>query len=240
MGVPTTGDGMRTNGDAGCAGAPKGEPGRRVAEEAPPQEQFLLQTLMTHTPDFIYFKDRDSRFIRISKALAGIFGLSDPAQAVGKTDFDFFTQEHAREAYEDEQTVLRTGQPLTKEERETWAERPDTWVSTTKVPLYDEAGNAIGTFGISRDITARKVAEADRERLIGELRDALSRVKTLSGMIPICAACKKIRDDGGYWNQIESYLREHSEAEFSHGLCPECMARLYPDVTVPAGPLERA
>jgi PAS domain S-box-containing protein len=220
---------------AGCAGAPKGEPGNLAAEAALAQEQFLLQTLMTYTPDFIYFKDRDSRFIRISKALAGMFGLSDPAQAVGKTDFDFFTHEHARQAYEDEQTVLRTGKPLTKEERETWAERPDTWVSTTKVPLHDEAGNAVGTFGISRDITARKMAEADRERLIGELQDALSKVKTLSGMIPICASCKKIRDDGGYWNQIESYLREHSEAEFSHGLCPECMARLYPDVTVQPG-----
>jgi PAS domain S-box-containing protein len=233
MGVPTNREGISA--EAIAADSKDGGPERRQAEEELAQEQFLLQTLMNHTPDNIYFKDRDSRFIRISKALAGMFGLSDPAQAVGKTDSDFFTQEHARQAYEDEQTVLRTGQSLTKEERETWAARPDTWVSTTKVPLYDATGNAVGTFGISRDITARKVAELDRERLIGELQAALSKVKTLSGMIPICASCKKIRDDGGYWNQIESYLREHSEAEFSHGLCPECMARLYPDVSVRPG-----
>ncbi len=192
-----------------------------------------MHTLMNFTPDFIYFKDRDSRFIRISRALAQLFGLSDPAQAVGKTDFDFFTQEHARQAYEDEQAVIRMGQPLTKEERETWADRPDTWVSTTKVPLHDEAGNAVGTFGISRDITKRKQAEAERDRLIGELRDALSKVKMLSGLLPICASCKKIRDDSGYWNQIESFIHEHSEAEFSHGICPECMRKLYPDVEVP-------
>ena len=145
---------------------------------------------------------------------------------MGKTDFDFFTPEHARQAFEDEQTIMRTGQPLTVEERETWADRPDTWVSTTKVPLHDEAGNAIGTFGISRDITERKRAEEERERLIGELQDALSKVKTLSGMLPICAACKKIRDDSGYWNQIESFVRDHSEAEFSHGICPDCMRTL--------------
>ena len=132
---------------------------RRAAQEALAQERILMQTLMNTIPDAIYFKDRDSRFIGISKALAQLFGLSDPAQAVGKTDRDFFTQEHAQQAYDDEQAIMRTGQPLTKEERETWPDRPDTWVSTTKAPLYDEAGNTVGTFGISRDITRRKRAE---------------------------------------------------------------------------------
>jgi len=133
---------------------------RKRAEEALAQERFLLQALMNNVPDHVYFKDRDSRLIRISKTLAQSFGVSDPAQAVGKTDFDFFTEEHARQAYEDEQAVIRTGQPVSKEERETWADRPDTWVSTTKVPLRDEAGNVVGTFGISRDITESKRAEA--------------------------------------------------------------------------------
>lgn len=203
--------------------------------EALAREHVLLQTLMDLTPDFVYFKDTASRFIRISKAQARLFGLSDPAQAVGKTDHDFFTPEHARQAFEDEQTIMRTRRPLTVEERETWPDRPDTWVSTTKVPLYDEAGNAIGTFGISRDITERKRAEAERERLIAELRDALSRVKTLQGLLPICASCKRIRDDRGYWNQIESYVGEHSEAEFSHGVCPECVQKLYPGFDLSSG-----
>jgi PAS domain S-box-containing protein len=203
------------------------------AQEALALEHALVQTLLNHTPDFIYFKDRDSRFIRISRALARLFGLSDPAQAVGKADFDFFTQEHARQALEDEQTVMRTGRPLAKEERETWADRPDTWVSTTKVPLHDQAGNTVGTFGISRDITERKRAEAERERLIGELQEALSSVKTLSGLLPICAACKNIRDDSGYWNQIESYFKEHTRVEFTHGICPDCMKKLYPGVKAP-------
>jgi len=79
-----------------------------------------------------------------------------------------------------------------------------------------------------RDITVSKQSEKERERLIGELRDALAKVRTLSGMLPICAACKKIRDDQGYWNQIESYISKHSKAEFSHSLCPDCAQKLYP------------
>ena len=80
-------------------------------------------------------------------------------------------------------------------------------------------------------IESRKAAkrhEEEREKLIGELQEALAKVKLLSGLLPICASCKKIRDDNGYWNQIESYIREHSEAEFSHGICPECAKKLYP------------
>jgi PAS domain S-box-containing protein len=83
---------------------------------------------------------------------------------------------------------------------------------------------------ISRDITDRKQAEEERERLIAELQKALSEVKKLSGLLPICASCKKIRDDKGYWNQIESYIRDRSEAEFSHGICPDCAKELYPEL----------
>jgi hypothetical protein len=82
--------------------------------------------------------------------------------------------------------------------------------------------------GISRDITERKQAEAERERLIVERESALDQVKRLSGLLPICASCKKIRDDGGYWQDVAVYIREHSEAEFSHGICPDCMESLYP------------
>ena len=83
--------------------------------------------------------------------------------------------------------------------------------------------------GTILDITERKQAESDREKLIMELKQALSQIKTLSGLLPICSACKKIRDDKGYWNQIEFYISEHSGAEFSHGICPECAKKLYPD-----------
>lgn len=84
-------------------------------------------------------------------------------------------------------------------------------------------------YSIVHDISERMKAEAERERLILDLQNALSQIKTLSGLLPICASCKKIRDDQGYWNQIESYISEHSQAEFSHSICPECVKKLYPE-----------
>ena len=85
---------------------------------------------------------------------------------------------------------------------------------------------------IQIEMTSRQQAEIEKDSLIKELKDALNNVKTLSGMLPICASCKKIRDDKGYWNQIESYIKNHSEAEFSHGICPECRKKLYPDIEI--------
>ena len=139
---------------------------RKRSEEALNEERHLLHTLMDNLPDFIYFKDRESHFTRINKALAKGLGLSDPAQGVGKTDFDFFAAEHAKEFYNDEEKIIRTGQPMVgKEEKLAWPDGQVAWDSTTKMPLRDANGNIIGTFGVSRDITKRKLAEAGNARL---------------------------------------------------------------------------
>ena len=133
---------------------------RRKAEEALEQERYLLHTLMDNVPDRIYFKDAESRFIATNRAVARLFGLEDPAQAVGKRDADFFSTEHARQALADEQRVIRTGKPLIgKVEKETWPDGHVTWAWTTKMPLHDAKGNTFGTFGISRDVTELRQAE---------------------------------------------------------------------------------
>ena len=86
--------------------------------------------------------------------------------------------------------------------------------------------------GIVRDITNRRHIEEERNQLIAKLREALAKVKTLSGLLPICSNCKKIRDDQGYWSFIENYIHDHSDAEFTHSICPECVKKLYPDLNL--------
>src|SRR4029077_15139142 len=144
----------------------KDDPSRKQEEIARLKDELaLLETLMDGVPDSIYFKDRESRFTRVNRYAAERFGLSDPALAVGKTDFDYFTDEHAAQAYRDEQEILETGRPLVNvEEKETRADGGVRWVSTTKMALRDTEGNIVGTFGISRDITQRKEFEDQLER----------------------------------------------------------------------------
>jgi PAS domain S-box-containing protein len=101
-------------------------------------------------------------------------------------------------------------------------------VSLTVSAIKNSIGQITAVSAIARDITERKRAEAEREKILRELQSALTEVKTLSGLLPICASCKKIRDDQGYWQQVEIYIKRHSRAEFTHGFCPECLRRLYP------------
>lgn len=127
----------------------------------------IAQVLMDTIPDRIYFKDLQSRFVRNNTAQARNLGTASPAECVGRTDFDFFTREHAERAYADEQEIIRTGQPIiNKTERTTLHDGTVCWVSTTKLPWRDAEGRIIGTFGLTRDITAAKLAgeKLDTER----------------------------------------------------------------------------
>jgi len=117
---------------------------RKRTEDALIQERHLLHSLMDNLPDRIYFKDRESRFTQINLSLANAFGLNHPSQAVGKTDFDFYSAEHAEMAYRDEQEIVTTGDPIvSKEEKETWPDGSVSWVSTSKMALRDSSGKII-------------------------------------------------------------------------------------------------
>jgi hypothetical protein len=96
--------------------------------------------------------------------------------------------------------------------------------------MRDISGLPLACIGVVRDIAERKQNEEQRDRLISDLQKALSEVKTLRGFLPICSYCKNIRDDKGYWSKLESYIQKHSGTEFSHGICPECAKKYYPDM----------
>lgn len=132
----------------------------KKAEDALALESNLLRALMENIPDAIYFKDLESRFVRVSNS-CHLEGMERPEDAIGKTDFDFFAKEHAQSSYDDEQSIMRTGVPIVdKVEKEIFESgRPSVWVSTTKVPIYDQDGRITGLVGISRDVTERARAE---------------------------------------------------------------------------------
>ncbi|MEW6005751.1 MAG: PAS domain-containing sensor histidine kinase [Stygiobacter sp.] len=123
-------------------------------------EQALLNSLLDGIPDTIYFKDLNSRFIKANKAMLKKHGFNSIDEVKGKTDFELFGDEHAKQAFEDEQKIIQTGIPIiNKEEKEDWSDGRTTWVLTTKMPLFDKDGRIIGTFGLSRDITEKVQAE---------------------------------------------------------------------------------
>jgi PAS domain S-box-containing protein len=166
------------------------------ADTALAAEQTLLTNLLKTSPDNIYFKNRQSRFVRVNDMMAQYFGVRSPKDMVGKSDFDFFSEEHARQAYEDEQQVIRTGKPIIGlVEKETWPDGRVTWVSTTKVPLRDADGNFTGLVGISRDITERKRADdhiREQAALLDEASDCIY-VVTLDSTIL-------------YWNRAAEHI----------------------------------
>jgi len=131
--------------------------------------------------------------------------------------------------YEHHKRLFETREKQICELRMQRANREPFWVRLEATVFQDCSGGPLEYRFVMSDINIRKNIEGEREKLILELKGAIAKIKKLSGLLPICASCKKIRDDQGYWTQIESYIREHSEADFSHGICPSCIKKLYPD-----------
>ncbi len=154
--------------------------GQKNAEHQVEFEKFLLETLLDTVPDSIYFKDAESRFLRLSRSCARKFGLDNPQHALGKSDADFFAPAHSRKAIADEQHIMETGEPMLAEiEHEVYEDGSEAWCSTTKVPLRDNSGNVLGTFGISRDVTEQKRAEQELARERDLLKTIIDNVPDL-------------------------------------------------------------
>ena len=202
---------------------------RKHAEEALRESELRLRSVTESAKDAIISADKNGIIISCNKASQDLFGY-EKQEIIGRPLTILMPQSSIEPHKKAIANVAETGESrvigqtvelagLTKRGREFPIE--------LSISTWNVGGETYYT-GILRDISKRKHNEAERNQLIQSLQDSLAKIKTLSGMLPICAACKKIRDDKGYWNQIETYLHEHSKAEFSHGICPECAKKLYP------------
>lgn len=206
---------------------------RLEIEEKLKKSEKKFRQISENTPAIVYqFKmshNKSFSFPYVSERILSIMGVS--AQKVMRDASNLINLVHPEDLEMFVEKVMISAKNLTpyheifrcvKGEKTVWVE-----CRATPTPMAD--GSIIWD-GFFLDITERKQAEEEREKLISELKNALSEVKTLKGFIPICASCKNIRDDEGYWQQIERYIQSNSEAEFSHSICPECAKKLYPEL----------
>jgi PAS domain S-box-containing protein len=199
---------------------------RKRTERALHDSETRYRTLMEQSPNSIFLVDMDTKgVLEANTAFHKLLGYTSE-EILRLSIYDFIATER-KDIRRRFQEILDAGHPMSYERqfRHKDGSLMDVWLSATVISF---AGTNLA-LGVAIDITDRKRAETEREKLIRELQEALTNVKTLRGLLPICASCKKIRDDKGYWNQIESYVREHSEAQFTHGLCPECARRFLED-----------
>ncbi|NTW76702.1 MAG: PAS domain S-box protein [Syntrophaceae bacterium] len=201
---------------------------RKRAEVVMKESEEKYTQFFKTSRDCVFITSRDGRLIDLNDTAVELFGYSSREELLQKKiPYVYANQEerakHAR-------VITECG--YTKEYPVDLCRRDGSirHVLITAVARYDASGRTIGFQGTIRDITEKRQVEEEREKLILDLQKTISQVKTLNGLLPICASCKKIRDDEGYWNQIEEYLRDHSEVEFSHSLCPECAEKLYPEI----------
>lgn len=165
--------------------------------------------------------DGEGRVVDLNPAMRDFLGVEEK-RVVGKPVQEVI-REHAGMSQ-----LLEAPVPAQSEEGEHELQIGEREFQARIVPLGGGADNQ-GRLIVLNEQTQRKKMQRERERLIAELQDALSQVKTLRGMLPVCANCKKVRDDEGYWHQVDVYIRRHSEAEITHGICPECEHELYPE-----------
>ena len=179
-------------------------------------------------PTFSFFPDGTYRYV--NRAFAE--GVGKPVdKIIGYKIWDVFEKAEADKRFAVVKKVFSEGKT---EEIEVRVQLPsgDTYYLTTAKPILDDSGAVETVICTSKNITKRKLAEIALKKEHDKLSKALKEIKTLSGLLPICASCKNIRDDKGYWTQIEGYIQEHSDAQFSHAICPACAKKLYPDLEV--------
>ncbi len=189
------------------------------------------ETLLDLLPALVAYVDARLRFIWVNRPYADWYGLARE-DVIGKPVKDIVSPESWKGASAHMKAAL-AGQRVEYENVAFGLDGEIRAVRVVYLPFPAESPRSRGFVAFIQDITALKRAESQRDKGLEELGRAKSEIKTLKGFLPICCSCKKIRNDVGYWEILETYIRSHSEADFTHGICPDCMKRLYPKMTMP-------
>ena len=203
---------------------------RKAVAEALKESEEKFRTIVNNLQDVVFRADLNGTITFASPSAAYTLGCSSTEEIIGlkiSSDFYFDPNEAQHHLEMLQRCGKVTGQEIMLKRRDNGQ---PVIVSANIQFFHDNAGNILGIEGVYSDITDRIQAEKEREKLIRELQKALKEVKTLSSLLPICASCKKIRTDEGYWTQIEVYIKDHLDVEFSHGICDDCLKKLYPDL----------
>ena len=184
-----------------------------------------LLAILSNAPAPSYLKEAELKYIRGNRMFEELARVKTE-QLRGKSDYDIFPKPVAELFREQDEQVIREGRAIEFEETIPLPDGEFTFI-TIKFPVHDKDGKLRAVGGFCTDITVRKRAERDREELIAKLKATLDEVATLQKILPICSCCRRIRDGHGDWCEIEAYLLENAELEFSHSVCPECSNKLY-------------
>lgn len=202
---------------------------RKKLEDATEKLKLQLRTMVDSYPAWVSCIDTAGNYFIANEYYTHTFNLPI-SQIEGHNFKEFFPPDLYEKHNKLIMQVLNSGKPVEWEDQHKFEKDRITYIHGIYTPLYDKKGSIWGISAFALDISKRKRVEIEKEALIDKLQSALAEVSTLRGILPICSSCKKIRDDKGYWQQIEAYITEHSEAEFSHGLCQECAQKIYPDL----------
>ncbi len=198
-----------------------------------------LRVILDSVPAWVFYKDAGNNFLRVNKAFCDVMGMSRE-ELEGRSCFDLYPREQAEAFWRDDQEVMSSGAPKRNIVEPMDSKSGKRWVQTDKMPCRDVKGNIIGIIAFCLDITARKNAEdalrashaeekrmrQEQEQLAGQLKAALAKMRTLDSLLPICAVCKKIRDEKGEWQCMEAYISSRTDTAFTHGYCPECAEKM--------------
>jgi PAS domain S-box-containing protein len=197
----------------------------------------VIEQVLDTAADGMRVVDKYYKILHCNKTFAELAGLPEHL-AAGKKCYEVFSGPTCHTSECPLVRILGGEGRLTYEAMKKNPEGREVHCQINAAPFLDAEGNLLGIVESFRDISEPRARERERERLIGELARALREVKTLTGLLPICAWCKQIRDDSGYWSQLEKYITTHSSAQFSHSICPECMKKEFPEYEDEAGAVE--